>query len=244
MPNTRAKTHKNLDTASVAKEVTSRVERLSSQFQGEMQKFRDELTALRQNDAGSEPTDVATVDELLAKFNEFQILMESGIKSLGAEIGRLTSTVADISRQADLNCQKSYQNRLLIYGVAENAQETPESIMSSVIDVVNEKMRHKNVALRLDDLSDCYRFGKRKPDKPRAILITFVRVIKRNIIFASKSAFKGTRVLVAEFLTRRRYAIFRAARSRYKDNCWTRNGDVYVLVDGERRMLRGEGDLD
>lgn len=237
-------TRKSAKNVSNSDNITTRVDRLSAHFQSEMDKFRKELTTVRQSDTNSEPRDVSTTNELLLKFNEFQHNMELDMQALRAQIESLSATITETARYTDRNLQQSHRSKLLVYGIPESDGEGTEALMNKVINVVNKQMKSKNVEIQLQDISDCYRYGKRRADKPRAIFVDFVRIFRRNLVYNNKSAFKGSKVLIAEYLTKARFEIFKEAKRRFNRDCWTLNGDVFVSINGVKRLVRGLQDLD
>lgn len=239
MPNTR----KNSRNVSTTEDINARVARLSTCFQTEMDKFRKELTSVRQADVGSESRGVATIDELLQKFNEFQLNVETELRALRSQLDTFGTEIKQLGDSADINLQHSYRSKLLVYGIPENDNnKNPDALVDQFVNTVNTGMGHK-VEIQRHDISDCYRFGKKSSDRPRAILVDFVRVLKRNQIYGNKSAFKGSRIVVAEYLTRSRFKVFKEAKRRFNKDCWTLNGEVFVSVNGQRRLIRDLKDM-
>lgn len=111
------------------------------------------------------------------------------------------------------------------------------------MNIVNKSIKDKADEIVRNDISDCYRYGKVDVNRPRPVVIEFVRVLKRGEVFRNKSAFKGTKVVISEFLTKRRHSLFREARKRYDKNCWTVNGNVYVNVNGSKRVIKDISEL-
>lgn len=234
-------------TSGAAGDITSQVDRLSSHFQSEMDKFRKELITTRQLDSASasETGDDATVDELLARFTEFQNNINAEMQELRSQIDSLCTSMKESTLRMDRDLQQSFRNKLLIYGIPEVEKENNiEALMATVVKVVNNQMRSKGVEIQEVDISDCYRWGKKRPDKPRPILVNFLRIYKRNLVYNNKSSFKGSKILIAEYLTSPRFALFKETKRRFSKDCWTRNGDIFVSVNGVRRLIRDLKDLD
>lgn len=240
MPTTR----KNAKSVNTGDDITTRVDRLSAHFQSEMDRFRKELTTVSQSGVTTEPADVSTADELLLKFNEFQRNMEADMQALRAQVESLSTAISETAQYMDRSLQQSYRNRLLVYGIPETDGERTEVLMNKVVDVVNERMRSKHIEIGMEDIDDCYRYGKKRADKPRAICIDFVRIFRRNLVYNNKSAFKGSKVLVAEYLTKTRFGLFKEAKRRFNRDCWTLNGEVFICVGGVKRLVRKLKDLD
>lgn len=237
------KTRSNTKFVSTGDDVTSNVDCLTNRFEKEMDKFRAELNTVRRSDAFAETEDVATLEDLHKRFEEFQATMETEVKALRERVASLSKSVSDMARTADANLQHSYRNKLLIYGIPEGDNENAESLVETILTHVNDKLKIRNIGLKEHDISDCHRHGKRRSDKPRAVVIDFVRVRQRNLFYGHKSVFKGTRVVVAEYLTKTRFAIFNEARKRFNRDCWTINGRVFANIDGRKRSINDLSDL-
>ncbi|KAL4721722.1 hypothetical protein ACJJTC_007111 [Scirpophaga incertulas] len=80
---------------------------------------------------------------------------------------------------------------------------------------------------------------------PRPILIKFLDVSLRDKIWFAKTKLKGSGVTLSEFLTRSRHALFMAAREKLGvKQCWTKEGNVYVLgSDGSRHRILTLSDI-
>lgn len=61
----------------------------------------------------------------------------------------------------------------------------------------------------------------------------------------AKTKLKGSGITLSEFLTRPRHQLFMSARDKFGvNNCWTKQGLVYVMgADGSRHRVSTLGDL-
>lgn len=225
------------------KDMADSVKRLSDHFQSEMEKFREELTAVRQTDEVAEPTDVTTVDCLLQKFNTFQHSMDSQLRALRKEVESLNGLIAETTRSIDRNLQQSYRSKLLVYGLPDSDENDSEALLKKVVNCLNSHLKNRGIEITERDIGDCYRLGKKRGDKPRVIFVDFTRAYTRNLVFSNKSAFKGSSILVAEYLTRTRFSIFVEAKRRYNKDCWTLNGNVFVKKNGAKCIISDLKDL-
>lgn len=153
--------------------------------------------------------------------------------------------------------QYSKKNCVIINGV-------PEAPDESALGLVMEIGRLIDVEILPTDIDNVHRMGKQKnDDKPRPIIVKFVRYLKRSEFYQERksvrearvpedSRFTATmldRVYIADCLTRHNGAIMFVARQLRKDgmiaHCWTDGGvmKVRVNVDGPTKRIRGINDL-
>lgn len=226
--------------------INDRMDQMSALFQQEMDKFKQELTSNRCGDSTTGAEAVATDDSLLTRFTNFQAYIEKEVHTLREQVRSLQNSLKQTEHHFEKGLQNSYRTRLLLYGVSESESESSDVLLDKIITGVNNYTQHKNVKISTADISDCYRQGRKCTDKtrPRPVCVDFVQVIKRNLIYNSKSAFKGSKIVAAEFLTKSRYALLREAKKRYGKDCWTRNGTIYINTNGAKRIIREMSDFD
>lgn len=228
-------------------DVADQLKNMAARFQAEMNSFKSQLTVAqnpdigKDNNSGSESHPVLT--ELVNSFSKFEDLIIGELKALELQLGTVNKSLDQVKQRVDNNLQWTYRNRLLVYGISESNNENKNSLLEQVVNIVNKTMKNKSDEIRSADISDCYRYGKVNVNKPRPVVIEFVRVLKRGLVFMNKSAFKGTKIVISEFLTKTKHALFREARKQHGKDCWTVNGNVYVNVNGGKRMVKDISEL-
>lgn len=106
-----------------------------------------------------------------------QVMAE--LKERQEEVKVLRNTVKCLANNYNDLIRYSYDQNALIHGVAESADETPESLRKSVLAVLNASQSKPKAS----DLEDVHRLGARKADKIRPIVCKFVsRSLKRRIV--------------------------------------------------------------
>lgn len=106
-----------------------------------------------------------------------QVMAE--LKERQEEVKVLRNTVQCLANNYNDLIRYSYDQNALIHGVAESADETPESLRKSVLAVLNASQSKPKAS----DLEDVHRLGTRKTDKIRPIVCRFVsRSLKRRIV--------------------------------------------------------------
>ena len=92
------------------------------------------------------------------------------------------------------------------------------------LDVIIGKL---NIEMSQIRIGRSHRLGKRKGQKPRAIIVKFTRYKDRNHVFRNKKLLKGCGISVTESLTLKRMEHLKKARE--KDgfaNVWTLDGKI------------------
>ena len=127
----------------------------------------------------------------------------------------------------------SKQNIILIHGV-EEIQNT--DVYDSVTTLISTKI---NIRINKNDINCCYRLGAKKPgvSKPRPVVVSFCRRWQRDQIFYSKKHLKASSIMFTEMLSVDTLAIFRETRKHFKNECWTKSGQVIVLKDGVKVLV-------
>ena len=113
----------------------------------------------------------------------------------------------------------------MIHGVREEKDEITDNI---IIDTCNRKL-----GLQVCDRNICrsHRMGPARTDnKPRPIIVKFVRHNVRQAVFSNKRKLKGSRQMITESLTNIRAEYLRNVIESYNaKNVWTYNGDISVM---------------
>ncbi|KAL4704710.1 hypothetical protein ACJJTC_011494 [Scirpophaga incertulas] len=84
-------------------------------------------------------------------------------------------------------------------------------------------------------IESCHRLGT-KTDKQRPIIVRFSSMIHRIAVWKSKTALKGSGIVITEFLTRMRQDVFIEARKHFGiKKCWSSEGVIIVSVEDNKR---------
>lgn len=210
----------------------SRISNIESQFTQQFADFKHQMSALK---GAAENSDKAlNIETLYQEFIKFEELVDASFKVLRDDVKQFFTQVD--SKMDDL-VQASNADKLLLYGIGE---EGSECLISTVTDLFKNKL---NITIHKNDLSNCYRFGKKSGDNPRPVVVGFLHIWQRNEVFYNKSLLKDTKIVIAEMLTTRRYELYRAVRGRFKNNCWTKNGIVFFLWNDRRYSVTTKEDF-
>lgn len=215
-------------------EVNQRVNQLESEFSHRLSKFKEELLLHK----SSESLNFQQSEDLLSKFQEFEI-------SIMADVNKLKDELKKACEKFDLEIdninQKANNKFLLVHGLEES--ESKEDICTNILNLFNTKLQ---IPVEKAKIADCYHLGK-KHDKdkkrPRTVVVEFIHKYVRDDIYYKKKVLKGTKLLITELLTRARLEIFRKCSGVRGLQCWTLNGNIIVLQNGKKTSLSNKHDM-
>lgn len=200
--------------------LSRRVEEMATKLTANLETFKREL--LKKVKAKTSESDISQ------RFNDFEKLVVSNIKDIKTEIDQLKT---DISKPAATTADNN--NILLLHGVEEDRNTQHFDTLEEVIKIISNGTKQQ---LTKNEINFCYRLGKFKANaqKPRPIVVCFCRRWFRDQIFYNKKNLKGTKYLLTEMLVPEKLALYKEARKRFKNSCWTVYGKVYVFSDGSK----------
>lgn len=217
--------------AKTVKELNVVINDLQQKFQTELSQFKKSL-----KDASSpEPLfNGMPYEDLIKRFAAFETKMMQQVSELKDAVVKLSERDEQIENRIDRQEQNTYGRKLLIHGIEEKDRESSEELFQIIEKLLREKL---NVNIDKKYVSDWYRKGRRQADKNRPVVISFAIKWLRDEVFMNKSKFKGSGVVCTELLTYTRYDIFKKCAALYGKQCWTVNGVIVVLKNGERKYV-------
>lgn len=209
------------------KEVLDSQKRIEEVLLSKMSEFEHQLQA---QTTGGKPD----LEKLTKEFYEFKNLVSTMFCSMNSQIQSLTSQVDSLD-----NFQR--RDALLFSGISETENE---DCIASVLNIINGNMNLPDVHPR--SIYTCHRLGGKSTDRSRPILVRFTNIYTRNSVWSVKKTLKTTSVVISEFLTRTRQAIFTQARKHFGiTRCWSQGGNIFIkLPDNERKRVASAQDLE
>ena len=137
------------------------------------------------------------------KFDQFEKRRQEQkkvIEELRGEVSPLNEKLNAIAEQLNRQEQYSRQNCLLIHGITEGNQENTD-------DLAPEIFREKfDTQLTQRDLDRTHRIGKndKRSNRPRPVIVKFIRYNDRKKIFSKKKQLKNSGISITESLTKLR----------------------------------------
>ena len=137
------------------------------------------------------------------KFDDFEKERQEQkkvIEKLRGEVSSLNEKLNGITEQVDRQEQYSRRNCLLIHGITEGNQENTDDL---ALEIFREKL---DIELTQRDLDRTHRIGKndKKSNRPRPVIVKFIRYNDRKKIFSKKKQLKNSGISITESLTKLR----------------------------------------
>lgn len=214
-------------TKSDIQKLNDRLEEMAAKFTGDLDSFRTVLTS-----KSIEKEESGDLERLREKFLCFERSTLESLSKFQQEISSLKTVMSSYT-------MVSNQKALLVHGVSENVSTNVYENMAKLITT------NIGVQVQMSDLDYCYRLGRKvdNPKKPRPVVVSFCRRWQRDQVFYLKKKLKGSGILFTELLSNDNLALYKEARSIYKNSCWTFKGRVIVLCRGEKVFVNTSQDL-
>lgn len=149
--------------------------------------------------------------------------------------------VKSLEDRIDVLEQQARGNKLLIFGVPESNQRESRHDKNMTAKILKEKV---DETISEDQIESCYRLKSNKKPGPKPILITFTSKSARDVIFYNKSKLKGSKMVIKEYLTIKRYKLLiEAGNSLGYLNVWTNGGQVMAKCDGKVHKINSNSDI-
>ncbi|CAH2061722.1 unnamed protein product, partial [Iphiclides podalirius] len=172
--------------------------------------------------AGPAKDTVAKVAEEFRTFRELVFAM----------LGMIRKQINECSHMIDVIETRHRQKALIFLGAPEAEKE---NCKTTVLDIM-----HKMGLTEITEscIAVSHRLGVASKNH-RPILVRFVRVETRSLVWRAKAKLKGSSVSIKEFLTKSRQAVFGKAQLHFGMRaCWTQDGVIVVkAADGSRHKI-------
>lgn len=116
------------------------------------------------------------------------------IEKLKSKINELEIENSEVKKKLFITQRKIKKNNIVVFGLADD-EET--DIKIQIKDLATNRL---GIALEEIDIDNIYRIGTKKGDKPRAVIVEFVRNIKKQEIFKNVTKLKGSGISIANDL--------------------------------------------
>ena len=127
--------------------------------------------------------------------------------------------------------QYSRRNCLLIHGITEGNQENTDDL---ALQISKEKL---DIELTQRDLDQTHRIGKndKKSNRPRQVIVKFIRYNDRKNSFSKKKQPKNSGISITESLTKLKMSKLAKAREEFRfSNVWTEDGRICYIGKGSQ----------
>nr|CAI5848846.1 unnamed protein product [Callosobruchus analis] len=187
---------------------------------------------------------IKTVEDRLSRLEEKVNRLTDNTRStviqdLKAEVNALKSENDYLLKKQDELDQAKRSNNLRFFQVAE--KENENNLISDVTRLIES---HLGIKLQDSEIVTCYRIGKKNANKSRGILVTFSNSRIKQLIYNAKKKLKGSGIVIKEDLTGTRFRLMEAAIEKTSvKSVWSYFGNIYVLKNGKRFVIRSDSDL-
>ncbi|XP_061187086.1 uncharacterized protein LOC133195245 [Saccostrea echinata] len=182
-------------------------------------------------------------------------LKNSIIDRMANEVRDLKDRVSELENRVDDLEQYSRKTCLKFTGIPEMSDENTNNVILNTINkcVLNEGQ----ISLNVNAISTSHRLGPPRQDRPRDIIVRFVRYSDKVLVYNNKSNLKGWndnptngyKIYINEALTRRRSMLFAKTREAVRNHrvkgCWTYDGKIYIKKNNDKKaVIKNITDLD
>ncbi|XP_063372474.1 uncharacterized protein LOC134660629 [Cydia amplana] len=158
-----------------------------------------------------------TITTLKAELNKFKDATSAVLDVLRQQIAALSNTVDNL----EMRHRRKY---ILLAGVPESSNENVAEVVAAICQ---DKLRLAEVSS--SSFTACHRLGPAVAGRSRSILVRCSDAVTKDILWRKKTALKGSRVVMSEFLTRQRQAVFIEARRHFGiRSVWTLDGTIFI----------------
>lgn len=233
--NNNPKCISNSSASSTNLELAAKVTNLEKHVQNSIQDLKSVITSPRTTDVEDR--------NILSRLNLFQTEMEMAIKTIKDEITELLNRTVKLDQNMEDSKKHCYANCLVISGIPENNEENRNiRFEQKIVECLETKIQEP---LSSNDINYCYRLGKKEDrEKPRPVVVVFTNRWKRDIVFLRKKNFKGSGIVVTEYLTREKMNLFKVCVTKYGlKHCWTWRGNIYAFINNNKKLIQTDRDL-
>ncbi|XP_044752995.1 uncharacterized protein LOC123312565 [Coccinella septempunctata] len=173
------------------------------------------------------------IDKLDEKWNS----LNEKIDIVEAELNVLREENVILREQLNHFDQQRRRKCIRLLGMEEQKGEDLSSVVKKTFC---EKLKLQRGDVQIDL---CHRVGSDTMRK-RPIIVHFSSLQSRNTVFKNKSKLKGTKLVIAEDLTKYNYSLLKRVMERIGGrDVWTSNGKIYAKFGSGKMLIRSDVDL-
>lgn len=200
--------------------MSSNLDEITKFFNTKMAEYDEKINKL----ASSSSIGVVDINSLSQDFTNFKNLVWKALSLIKNQTELLSLSVE--RHEGFLR-----RNVLLVHGIPEDHHET---LMSKVTSIIKNQMSIADFSN--GSIEVCHRLGIHK-GKARPVLIRFRELHQKELVWANKTALKGSGLTISEFLTKSKHHLFMEARKVFGVNkCWSSNSKIIVLLPDKNRV--------
>ena len=178
-------------------------------------------------------TDISKNDEQKNELNG----MKEALLKLQQMIDSTMKRLSAVERRQDDLEQYSRSNCLVIHG----CENVPKSKLGKYLEIENFVCNTLNEHLQLDSPLQANDLDIAHPlpsKKGTPVIVKFIRRTQKNEVYRKKRLLKGTKMIITEFLTKRRLQLLEKARLEFKQcPVWSWKGEIFVFHNNKKKVI-------
>ena len=189
---------------------------------------------------------VKDLTEKIVELEKCNSAFETTLNQLQTDNKHLHDKIINLEYSLDDQEQRNRNYCLLLHGVEENERENTDDV---VIETINKEL---GLNIKMENIQRSHRVGPRnnsratrnKQVKSRPIIFRFRDFRERQRVFKNKKLLKGKGISISENLTKKRYALYQLATTKYgRGNVWTIEGRITTKINNKFVVIHSESDL-
>ncbi len=220
----------------VEEEVEWRVTAQTEEMEETIENMKEEISAIKEENKVMKK-EISTVKEERDALKLENSKLGRKIERCEYKLSRIkTKQLCELKVKLDEVEQRFFEKDVQLVGVPElpEDQENNEEEILKIVKIAKEKM---NISIKDSAIEKIHRLGKRKPNKPRDVVVRFRSFQLRNKFYQNRKKTVNhsdhqNSIYVNDHLTEYRRNVFYATRQLVKNNtvfaAWTQQGNVLI----------------
>ncbi len=227
----------------IEEEVEWRVTAQTDEMEETIENMKEEISAIKEENKIMKK-EISTVKEERDALKLENSKLGRKIERCEYKLSRIkTKQLHELKVKLDEVEQRFFERDVQLVGVPElpENQENNEDEILKIVKIAKEKM---NISIKDSAIEKIHRLGKRKPNKPRDVVVRFRSFQLRNRFYQNRKKTVNhsdpqNSIYVNDHLTEYRRNVFYATRQLVKNNtvfaAWTQQGNVLIRKnDGDQ----------
>ncbi|KAI4467131.1 l1 transposable element-related [Holotrichia oblita] len=178
------------------------------------------------------------LDKLVETIKDILQVHETRLTNLEDGIVSTNNKISNILDNLEYQEQYSRSNNLRVFGLPETPTENVEN---TIVELCEKKL---GIKITANDIDSCHRLSG-KEGSQRPIIVKFCRRSVRDIIFKFKRKLKGSKIIIREDLTKRRFAVLQDLVKKFdRKSVFTSSGNIFVVISGVVKKIKYLSDLE
>lgn len=199
-----------------------------------MKKLSDKINQLEKTvNIGSEQ-----IASLERKVGETESQQAAKMVKIKEAVSKNIQEITKLENRVDQLQQNEKLANICVYGLTDAPEE---DLPGKVINMVKNYIK---TDIKTADIISCFRVGNYINNKIRPTVVKFQSREVRNSLLIKCRSLKGTRMGLAEDLTKKRHLLYKKVQETFeRKNVFTRNGNIFVKIGEAKHRVSTEEDI-